>query len=294
MAQSETKALAVAEPKPQLKAGGGIGAIVPQDAESAYRMAQLIMKSGLAPKDMQSPEKIVTAIFHGLELGLKPMQAIQSIAVVNGRPAIWGDAALGLAMGSGLVESIEETIAGDGESMVATCKAKRVGMAAPIVRPFSVADAKKAGLWGKTGPWTQYPRRMLQLRARSWALRDGFADVLKGLHVVEEIRDYSGPTAASHGSTAAEIQAQLTPPAAEALASGDAAGTTAETPPSDWPAWADAFLEEVEGCPIVADVLALQKKHAADLAGMKTEAPEIFANCDGAIRNRIAELKGSK
>ena len=30
---------------------------------------------------------------------------------------------------------------------------------------------------------------MLQLRARSWALRDGFADVLKGLASAEEQRD---------------------------------------------------------------------------------------------------------
>jgi hypothetical protein len=55
---------------------------------------------------------------------------------------------------------------------------------------FSVADAKRAGLWGKSGPWTQYPRRMLQLRARGFALRDAFPDVLKGLVTAEEAQDY--------------------------------------------------------------------------------------------------------
>ena len=51
--------LAVVTPaKPPLKAGGSVGAIVPQDAEQAWRMADMIAKSGLAPRDMKSPEQI--------------------------------------------------------------------------------------------------------------------------------------------------------------------------------------------------------------------------------------------
>jgi hypothetical protein len=59
-----------------------------------------------------------------------------------------------------------------------------------VVRTFSEADAKKAGLWGKSGPWAQYPARMLQMRARGWALRDAFPDALKGLGIREEVQDY--------------------------------------------------------------------------------------------------------
>jgi len=73
---------------------------------------------------------------------------------------------------------------------VAICEAKRKGYPTATVVQFSVADAKRAGLWGKAGPWTQYPRRMLQLRARGFALRDGFPDVLKGLVTAEEAQDY--------------------------------------------------------------------------------------------------------
>jgi hypothetical protein len=50
-------------------------------------------------------------------------------------------------------------------------------------------DAKRAGLWTKAGPWQTYPRRMLQMRARSFALRDAFPDVLKGLISVKEALD---------------------------------------------------------------------------------------------------------
>jgi hypothetical protein len=62
---------------------------------------------------------------------------------------------------------------------------------------FSVEDAKRAGLWGKQGPWTAYPKRMLSMRARGFAIRDCFADVLKGLITAEEAQDYPSdkPTA---------------------------------------------------------------------------------------------------
>lgn len=199
-----TNLATVASNRVTLRAGGNIAAIVPQDAEQAWRMAEMIAKSGLAPRDMQSPEKIVTAIFTGLEIGLKPMQAVQSIAVVNGRPTVWGDAALGLVEASGLLEDFEEIVEGDGDAMVARCRAKRQGRASAIERTFSAADAKAAGLWNKSGPWQQYKRRMLQLRARAFTLRDGFADVLKGLQITEEARDYTlGPV--ENGTPAVRI-----------------------------------------------------------------------------------------
>jgi hypothetical protein len=58
---------------------------------------------------------------------------------------------------------------------------------------FSVVDAKRAGLFTKAGPWQTYPRRMLQMRARSFALRDAFPNVLKGLISVEEALDLPAP-----------------------------------------------------------------------------------------------------
>jgi len=53
----------------------------------------------------------------------------------------------------------------------------------------SVGDAKLASLWGKQGPWSQYPKRMLKFRARGFWLRDNFGDILKGMRTVEELRD---------------------------------------------------------------------------------------------------------
>jgi hypothetical protein len=151
----------------------------------------MVSKSEFAPKDFRGkPESCLLAIQHGSEIGLSPMQALQSIAVINGRPAVWGDAALAVVTASPVCEYVTEGIDGEGEQMAAICVAKRRGYPQARTVRFSVADAKKAGLWGKSGPWTQYPQRMLQLRARGFALRDAFPDVLKGLVTAEEAADY--------------------------------------------------------------------------------------------------------
>ena len=162
--------------------------------DDAFRFAAMVAKSDFAPKDFRGkPESCLLAIQHGSEIGLSPMQSLQNIACINGRPSIWGDAALALCLASPVCDGIHETIEGDGDNMTAVCQTSRKGKDANVVGRFSVADAKKAGLWGKSGPWTQYPKRMLQLRARGFALRDAFPDVLKGLVTAEEAQDYPTP-----------------------------------------------------------------------------------------------------
>lgn len=149
-------------------------------------------KSQLVPTAYRNkPEDILVCVQHGAELGLKPLQALNTIAVIQGRPTLYGDGLPALLWGSGLLESMDEYFEGDGDKLTAVCRMKRRGSDIPILRTFSVAEAKAAGLWGKSGPWTLYTRRMLQMRARSWAARDGFADVLRGLHVREEVQDYA-------------------------------------------------------------------------------------------------------
>jgi len=161
--------------------------LTPQTLDEALRFSEILAKSSIVPKDYQgNPGNVLVAVQWGAEIGLPPLQAMQNIAVINGRPSIWGDAMIALVRGSGLLESIEENIGENGE--VASCTIKRRGEA-PVTRTFTMEDAKRAGLAGKQGPWKQYPKRMLQMRARAWALRDVFPDVLKGIHIAEEAQD---------------------------------------------------------------------------------------------------------
>jgi hypothetical protein len=156
--------------------------------EDAFRFATAVSKSGFAPKGVETPEAILIAVQFGAELGLTPMASLQSLAIINGRPSIYGDAALALVRGSGFLEKYEQKLVGEGENQKAVVTVKRTNEP-EIVSEFSVADAKRAQLWGKAGPWSQYPGRMLMWRARGFALRDAFGDVLRGLATVEENAD---------------------------------------------------------------------------------------------------------
>lgn len=178
--------------------------LTPNNLQEAMQIAGILAESDIVPKDYQrKPGNILVAMQWGAEIGLQPLQAMQNIAVINGRPSIWGDAMLALVRGSGLLDFIREEISEDGQKATVTVKRKNEE---PVASVFTMEDAKKAGLSGKQGPWTQYPKRMLKLRARSYALRDVFPDVLKGMAIAEEEKDKEidiTPTAPETGTTKA-------------------------------------------------------------------------------------------
>lgn len=155
--------------------------------DQAMNYAKMISESDLAPKDYKGkPGNVLIAMQFGLEIGLKPMQAVQNIAVINGRPSIWGDAMIALVQSHSLCEYIRERF----ENGTAYCTVKRKGDEKEYTYEFSKEDAKIAGLLTKPGVWSQYPDRMLQMRARGFALRDKFSDILKGISMREEVDDY--------------------------------------------------------------------------------------------------------
>lgn len=194
--------------------------LVPTTFDQLVIFAEMAAKSGMVPKDyVNKPGAVMVAVQMGSELGLSPMQSLVSIAVINGRPGVWGDGMIGLCRQSPLCEDIVETIEGEGEARTAVCVATRRG-SSPTVGRFSVADARRAGLWGKD-IWAKYPDRMLQNRARGFALRDAFPDLLRGLKTVEELRDtppdtFRGTTI-EQSAPAPRVSAARTPDARDAL-----------------------------------------------------------------------------
>lgn len=175
--------------KAPIQAGGALAALAPQSLDETYRLAQALARAGdMVPKHFQGhPDMIMAAVMRGAEIGLMPMQALSNIAVINGRASIWGDAIPALMQRAG--HQLDCVIEGEGDNMVATATLIRGDTGQKIVRTFSAADAKAAGLWGKPGPWQQYKPRMLSMRARSLASRDGAADAMMGLQVAEEAQD---------------------------------------------------------------------------------------------------------
>jgi hypothetical protein len=167
----------------------------PATVTEAIQFSEMLANSNMVPKQyMGKPQDIMVCIQWGMEMGLAPMQALQNIAVINGKPSVYGDAMMALVQASPVCEGVEESIEDEGTpNPVAVCVARRKGRA-PVTVRFSVEDARRAGLWGKQGPWQAYPKRMLQMRARGFALRDAYPDVLKGLISTEEAQDYPEET----------------------------------------------------------------------------------------------------
>jgi hypothetical protein len=158
-----------------------------QSMEDMWRFCVAVVNSRQI-KDIETPEIALIRLQAGMELGLSPIWSLTNIMVTNGRPSVWGDGLLGIVQSRPDCEDVIESFEGKGDDLTAVCEVRRKGRT-PTVRKFTVADAKKAGLWTKSGPWTSYPHRMLQMRARSWACRDAYADALRGLSVVEELED---------------------------------------------------------------------------------------------------------
>lgn len=206
----------------------------PQNFEQALTFSNYLAESDLVPKDFKGkPGNCLIAMQWGAELGLKPLQSLQNLAVINGRPALWGDAVIALVMASPVCEYVTE----DDDGHTAYCRVKRKG-GPEQVRTFSIEDAQKAGLLGKQGPWTQYPKRMRQMRARAFALRDVFPDVLRGMPVAEELQDMA--------ATPVPVEKNMGP---------------AEVVQPEWPAdrWAAGLSKWVDGIAAgkpLADVLA--------------------------------------
>lgn len=193
--------------------------------EEAFAFAKAMANSGMVPKDFKgNPDACLVAIQWGSEIGLAPMQAVQNIAVINGRPSLWGDAALAVVLAHPACEGVEEDMEGEGDGQAAVCTVKRAGRR-PVVRRFSVADAKKAKLWGKEGPWQTYPERMLQARARGFALRDAFPDAMRGMITREEAQDIDEPkvvqnTARRDEPAPREVSGEIIAPKSTARANG--------------------------------------------------------------------------
>lgn len=182
-----------------LRAGGSVSAIVPQSIEDAFRLAEAFLVAGLVPdsykgKDnRETASRVLIGILKGAECGLPPVTALSNIYIVNNKPAVYGDGALAIIQAHPQFAGCKEWLTGkpDQDDYTAHCVITRKLQSGELVvteRTFTWGDAKRASLT-RRGPWVSYAQRMLQMRARAWALRDSFADALSGLSIAEEIQD---------------------------------------------------------------------------------------------------------
>lgn len=190
---------------PALRTGGRLAPINPQSFEDVQRMAKMAVKAGLAPVDRKDDEetaiaKATAAIMQGLECGVPPMQALQGIAIINGRALMWGDLLTALLWSKGF--KIKKWVEGEGDNRIGHARIVRPD-GEVIEKTFSVAQAKQARLWDERptvkkkwndkwedkpndSPWFKFPDRMLEWRPFGFAVKDGASDATHGMLVREE------------------------------------------------------------------------------------------------------------
>jgi len=261
--------------------------LTPHSLQEALELARLMAESDLVPKDYRGkPGNVLIAVQMGAELGLSPMQAVQNIASINGRPAVWGDAIPALIKVHPRYEWMKEWF--DEPTKTAYCSMKRVGEA-PYTQSFSEGDAKTAGLLAKD-LWKQYPKRMLQMRARAFCARDVFPDALKGLAIAEDVmylreKDMGPAEVVREGSTPADLNAVLR---------AQASGPAGDPVPAEAPVAGNAdvvaptlerVLEAIARMTEPTEVIAVQT-----LASQLTD-PQARESAKTAYRERIAALK---
>lgn len=160
----------------------------PQTFEQALTFANYLAESELVPKNFRGKKgDCLIAMQWGYDIGLKPLQALQNISVINGKPGLYGDAGKAILLAGGCIidEDDTEIVKRNGR---ARCKVIRPGRP-PVERTYSIDDAKTARLWGKEGPWSTAPYRQMAWRAFWFAARDAASDLLKGLSGAEEAID---------------------------------------------------------------------------------------------------------
>lgn len=199
IAVSEPQKTEIVKRRSDLVAGASATGIIPTTIEDVWRITDALVLAGMVPSsydggtEKKTKAKMTIGIMKGLEVGMGPITALSTIAVINNRPCIWGDGAVALCQRQGVVEWVKQEFTGaEGEDdWTAIFTIKRRLQSEPYIGSFSVKDAKRARLWNnvKKTPWIEYPQRMLMARARAYALREGFADCLSGLSIAEEVQD---------------------------------------------------------------------------------------------------------
>lgn len=188
--------------------------IYPETFEDVVRLARMACIAGMIKpmrigygddartEDSGTVEARATMIIlEGMEVGLPPMQAIQLIAMINGRMTVHSEGVPAVLLSKGFKIKQEFSGIEFQDDFTAVCTLTRPD-GDSIRSAFSVKDAKDAGLWdasatvtkyGKTKPndsaWHLYPKRMLWARALGFAAKDKGADALRGLMVREEMDD---------------------------------------------------------------------------------------------------------
>lgn len=168
--------------------------LVSGDFEDMKQKAQTMIRSGLLPYSIKTPEQFIVIAFHAVELGLPVMYAMRHITVINGNPTADAQAM------SGLIENHygdNAIIVTEQSPEKATVRVMKPGWKEPQFVTYTMAEAvagkvnmswdKDKKQWVEKHAWKSHPTDMLRSRAVSRAARTYFPASIGGLYTPEEL-----------------------------------------------------------------------------------------------------------
>lgn len=159
---------------------------------------QHLLESGAIPSSLDTPEKLMTVIKTGEELGMGPMTSINNINVIKGRTVV-SAAGLGALMLRNRIEFIwtkdfEKTE--DGGNMVTEAEFEWISIVTgkPKTARMSVSwnELTRMGLTDKPN-YEKYPKQMMRARTLSNAAKYLFSNILLGVYLDFEIAESTIP-----------------------------------------------------------------------------------------------------
>jgi hypothetical protein len=162
--------------------------IAQPDYESLWTLSQRISNTPFVPTALRGKnEAVLACVLYGAELGLGPMQSLNSIHVIEGRTAMSPELMRAMVARHGHRIDVVENSA-----TACEVKGMRSDTGSTATVRWTMEDAKLAGLAGKNN-WKTYPRAMLLARATSELCRIVFPDVIAGLsYTPEEVSSIAG------------------------------------------------------------------------------------------------------
>ena len=181
-------------------------------ARAAHDLAKGLVVTEFAPAQFRGkPLEAMAAIIAGAEVGLSPMQALQSTYVIGGRPAYYARTMVALTQRQGHEVWTER----DTPASVTVCGRRRGSEQVESVT-VTLEQARKAG-WTRNKAYDTNPSAMLWARAASTVCRRIAADALLGIpYSVEELQDEAAPPPETRKVSRARRPSMPEPPAIEA------------------------------------------------------------------------------
>lgn len=179
--------------------------------ELAQRCAKLLATSTLVPKEYQGNlSNCVIALNMAQRIGADPLQVMQNLVIVHGRPTWSSQFLIATVNTSGRFTALRFEFFGQQGTDDWGCRAWAIEKSTNeklVGADITIAIAKAEGWYGKNGSkWKTMPQQMLMYRAGSWWTRAFAPELSMGLQTSEEVGDVYEAKADADGGYSVSIE----------------------------------------------------------------------------------------